>query len=306
MIRSPIRSASAGAAAYLLGHLLGLGDVTWAVISALFVLETSVGGTLVAALHRIAATALGIVVGGLSVLLMIAAGVDQLLALVLAVAAMAGISERRPDYRYGQVIVAIVILGPTSMAWEETASTVLQIAVGSLVGIIIGATVLPLTAERSSRIHVAGALRLCGELLETLSAPRDADTARHLHERIRNELDTAGRRMSAAHSYGWFWKVIRLTDRLWHTLFIVDRLKLRQRGEEHDPQPVDWARPAARLRELASSVERRAQIEAGEEDQDRDAGEGSATASSIESFAKEQVERDLGQLMDVLRRGRDD
>jgi uncharacterized membrane protein YccC len=240
-LRRSLQTVVAVALAYLAAAALSLPEPSWAVFSALFVVQDSVGGTLTSALNRVIGAAVGLVLG---VLAIIVVGVEEwraLVSLIASVGVMAAISGRWPRLQYGLVTVAILVVAPGHELLEDTLLTAGAIAVGAVCGAAAGAAVLPVTAHRSARTHLGRAIRTCGRLLResfaTLAEGRPADLG-PVHAEIERELDQA-RAMISQSRYRprspsrvpSQLELLRHVDRLWYSLALADRLSGRQLPE---------------------------------------------------------------------------
>jgi uncharacterized membrane protein YccC len=176
-LRFAARIAIAAIAAHLVGLAFGLPGAFWAVITALFVVQMSVGGTIGAGIDRLVGTVVGAAIGGL------AAGAHKLWpaipSVVLLLAAIAPLSlfaVKRPSYRIAPITAAVMLLvvhdmgQPLAMAFDR----VIEIAIGCVIGVAVSLLVLPYRAEQHLVDRVASGLRLLGELAATLLEPRDA------------------------------------------------------------------------------------------------------------------------------------
>ncbi len=176
-VRLAARITIAAMAAYLVGIALGLPGAFWAVITALFVVQMSVGGTIGAGLDRLVGTVVGAAVGG------VALGAHhfwpQIPVGLLFLAALAPLSlfaVKKPSYRIAPITAAVMLLivndmgQPVEMAFDR----VIEIAIGCVIGVAVSILVLPYRAEQQLVDRVAAGLRLLADLNATLLEPRDA------------------------------------------------------------------------------------------------------------------------------------
>lgn len=238
--RAAIRAGLATGLAYLVCTLLAVPDKTWAVISALYVLQTSVGGTVNVAIERVMGAGLGIVLGLAGVVLLGSAEWPNLLALLIAVGIIGAIGEVRPQMRYGAVVAAILIISPSDADVLGSAlEKAYAIALGSGVGALVGAFVFPVTAHQSARNHLAEAVHHCSELIALAFNPEtqcgNKDWVKH-HEAVAREVTTTRDRLGQSR---WVKRsrddhhrdMLHAVDRLWHHLSMFDRMV--SGGERH-------------------------------------------------------------------------
>jgi len=152
-MRLGLRILLAGMLAFVITDLLfRLPQSYWAVLTAIIVMQTSVGGALKASLDRIAGTLLG-ALWGCVVALTVPHHSPALLAaaLALALAPLGFLTAFRPAYRMAPVTAIIVLLGTASQAagpFVPALERVLEIGIGSMVGMAVSLLVLPARAHR--------------------------------------------------------------------------------------------------------------------------------------------------------------
>lgn len=164
-IRVPIQTAGAVLLAYVVMAALGVNDVSWGLFSALFVVQASIGGTIGAALWRMAGALLGAAIAVALVALIGTDGWQTFACLFIGVIAMSLITARWPALGYGLVTVTVIIAAPDFYLVEGAFKKVLAIVIGSACGIVAALAFFPIAAHRSADAHLADALRACGKFL---------------------------------------------------------------------------------------------------------------------------------------------
>ena len=255
-MRRAVQIAVAVAIAFAAATALGLPEPSWAVFSALFVVQGSVGGTVTGAVNRIVGAAVGLAFG---LLIIIVVGVGEwrsLVSLVLAVGVMAVIAGRWPQLQYGLVTVAILVVAPVHEVFEDSLLIAAEIAVGAVAAAATGTLVLPVAAHRSALRHLGQAVQACGRLLTASMEDRDAEAAPEvaaLQEAVERELDAAremmaqSRRTRPARHLPSQFELLRLVDRLWYTLAMANRLRGQRLPEDalrRMQEPLDRATEA--------------------------------------------------------------
>ncbi|PZU55132.1 MAG: hypothetical protein DI552_11925 [Brevundimonas sp.] len=189
-------AAGAGAALYL-ATALGLPHPYWSVISAIVVIQASVGGgVLTVARDRAIGTATGAVLGA-AVAFIRPEGMAGLAgAIALATAILAFFGAGRPWLKVAPVTAAIVIAGgagpdgPASLALDR----MLEILVGSGVGVVSILLLFPRHARQTFRLQArdaaAEAAALLGLVLD--SDPANAAEIARRHTDLKRRLDTLG------------------------------------------------------------------------------------------------------------------
>ena len=195
-LRLWVRMMVAGLFAFGLAELAHLPQGYWAVLTAILVMQTSVGGSVKATFDRLMGTLSGAVYGGL-----VAFGLpheDALalgLALAVALAPLALLAALNASFRIAPVTAIIVLMSSTSQnlgPMTSAATRCAEIMLGSIVGLGTALLVLPARAHGLLREAAANMLALLAELLPALldGLAGSADKARiaELQKRIRASL----------------------------------------------------------------------------------------------------------------------
>ena len=158
--------------AYALATSLRLPQVYWAVLTAIIVTQNSVGGSLKAAIDRFVGSILGALVGALAAVLLPAHTPTALgLVLVGAVAPLVLLTAYAPHYRIAPVTAVIVLLssGPaTSGPLGYALNRVLEVTLGSVVGVAVSVLIVPARAHIHLREAAAETALLLAQILTAL------------------------------------------------------------------------------------------------------------------------------------------
>ncbi|HEV7371906.1 FUSC family protein [Arenibaculum sp.] len=233
--RQAVQAAVAALATFALMKLAALPELSWAVISALFVIQPSVGGTVNSVVGRLLGTVLGTLVGLACVRFIGTQGWMAALSLAVAAVVVEFVASWRPGLRYGHVPAGILIVSSSDMLIDAALDRALAIGIG---GVIAGATALlifPEAAHRRADRALGAALRGCGALLRA-AMPGLLATGRDplgpIHGEVRGHLEQA-RAMLAQSRRGRagprrdgpeYRAVLHAVERLWHTLILIDRV----------------------------------------------------------------------------------
>lgn len=193
-VRIPIQTAAAVLMAYFAMSFMDAEDISWGVFSALFVVQASIGGTISAALGRIAGAVLGAVIAVALVMLLGDGGWRTLAALLAGVGLMSFLAAKWPVLAYGLVTVTIIAVAPDFYIVEGAFRKVLAIAIGSGCGMLAAFSVFPVLARRTEQEYLAAALRNCGAyVLEcTTCLVRDKkNKERHAQDAIQQSIERA-------------------------------------------------------------------------------------------------------------------
>lgn len=167
----------------------------WAVISALLVMQTSIGGTLGASRDRLIGTLLGAVVGGVAAYVRPETMWGEALALVLCAGSLTVVASRWPSLKVAPVTSVIMIVGNAvhASSLEAARDRVIEITLGSLIGVVAAILIFPAPARQAVGNRVAGTLgdlaRLLGLLAQRLDNPAgESESTLAVHDKIRADL----------------------------------------------------------------------------------------------------------------------
>ena len=168
-----LRMTASAAVTFALGSALGLSQGFWAVIAAIIVTQSNIGGSLKAALEQLVGSLCGAVYGAaIAFAIPHQAPVTLGLALIIAVGPLAVLATFSPGFRIAPITAIIVLLstigvtlGPVGFAVER----VLEVALGCAVGLAVSVLIVPARAY-GSVLRIAGqAATLLGDQLEALA-----------------------------------------------------------------------------------------------------------------------------------------
>ena len=190
-----VRITVAAALAYELATRLDLPQGFWAVITAIIVMQSSVGGTLAASIERMVGT-----VGGAGAAVAVVGSwtkMPEVLGLVTAIILLSIAASVYQSMRIAPVTAAILLLASPSNIDPllSAADRVLEIALGSVVGLAVAILVFPAGAHGTLVDKAAQTITLLAEVLHNtlanLDGSRDDGAFSGLHERIRASLAEA-------------------------------------------------------------------------------------------------------------------
>jgi uncharacterized membrane protein YgaE (UPF0421/DUF939 family) len=136
----PVRTTTAALLALFAAHLVGLQEVHWAAISAIIVVQSDFGASLLISWHRLAGTALGALVGAVFAI-WTGRGVIVFGVGVLAVGVLSAVLRLdRPANRFGAIAFTIVLLLPRAEpAWIVALHRFVEVSTGIVAGLILSA-----------------------------------------------------------------------------------------------------------------------------------------------------------------------
>jgi uncharacterized membrane protein YccC len=206
-LRLCVRMTSAGVFAYVLAELFALPQGYWAVFSAIIVIQASVGGSVKATIDRVIGTIGGAVVGGAVGFVVPHHNVFSLgLAFVVAIVPMSLVAALWPNFRIAPLTAVIVLLTPGAQQLGPLDSAfyrIVEIIVGSFVGLGVSLVVLPARAHALVVGTAARALSLLADLLgdwlAVLAGSRDNGRITQLQADIRSAMARLEIAASEAH-----------------------------------------------------------------------------------------------------------
>jgi uncharacterized membrane protein YccC len=168
-LRLCFRMTVAGILAYVLAELFALPQGYWAVFSAIIVIQASVGGSVKATIDRVIGTIGGAFAGGVVGYVVPHQSAFSLgVALIIALVPLTLVAALWPNYRIAPLTAVIVLLTPGAQQFGPLDSAlyrVVEIAVGSFVGLGVSLVLLPARAHGLVIGVAAGTLGLLADLL---------------------------------------------------------------------------------------------------------------------------------------------
>jgi uncharacterized membrane protein YccC len=195
-LRLAVRVTSAAILAFALAKLLGFAHGYWAVITAIIVMQTSVGGSLKAAVDRLLGTMAGALYGAVIAVAVPHATTGALAAaMVAAILPLALLAAIKASFKAAPItafIVLVPISGPEVPPLTYALERILEISIGSLVGMAVSLLILParahqMLAQVAARIADLNA-DLMVALFEGLASDAGRPGLRAQHAAIRKAL----------------------------------------------------------------------------------------------------------------------
>lgn len=237
-LKLALRATIAGIVTYLLAEQFSLPNGYWAVLTAILVVQATLGASLSVAIDRALGTLAGGVVGVAGAMLAGGSPLETVLVLAVAVFIAAALAARSTSFKLAPVTVVIVMLAhPGDVApWISGLTRVAEIALGGVVGLLCAILILPERALGKLFPHCAKALRLTAQLLDLgrgglLGQGLDPSAIDRLNAGARLALRAADLRLVEvrAEQAGRLTSqtdpapVVRGARRLWHSAIILLR-----------------------------------------------------------------------------------
>lgn len=242
-LRLGIQSAIAAAVQFTVMTSLGLPEKFVGILSAVLVVEPSIGVTLVAAQRRVVATLVGCAVG-LACFFVIPNGYGTAVALAVAMFCMNTLAGFRPHWRYGVVAAVALALKAENDSVQTAIDRSIAIGLGVAVGSSASLLVWPDKASTRVRWHLHDALQtLADYLTSTLKATteKDESPSNDLKKRYSSEISNAretveGVRIADASALR---ERIRHTERLYSAVLILERVAEEGSADNGDSEIIE-------------------------------------------------------------------
>jgi uncharacterized membrane protein YccC len=240
VVRLALQAAVASSVTYWGASFIGMEDRSWAVISALLVVHTSIGSTMRAGIWRAFGTVTGCGLALVSIYILPDAG-SATIRLVVVSSLAAPLVYWRPPLQYALVSGPVLAITPVTQSWESAAAITGAILLGSAVGVITAWIVWPQSSKAQALRCLRAALIACRCLWETLLRDLNKREMRpygSYHRQITNELNTL-----REHARECLPRDARLLghsadalERLWHSIVIIERVCGDERANlsDHD------------------------------------------------------------------------
>lgn len=147
--RQAVKTGIAGVISLLLARVFGLHEGYWAVISAVIVMQSSIGAAINAAWSRMAGTAIGAFMGALFAALggVNAPSFGLAVSITVLICAFLGLLD---SYRLASATVAIVMLfGRPDVSWIVALHRFLEVSLGVVVALLVTVFIWPSRARKN-------------------------------------------------------------------------------------------------------------------------------------------------------------
>lgn len=226
--RLAIQSAIAGAVCYYLMVLFSISERFVGVLSAILVIESSIGNTLTQAKGRLLSTLVGAVIGFIFVVL-IPWELGVVLSLLLSLFIINGIASFRPEWRYGVVAAVALALGSEGDAFDLVLSRLISIAFGVTIGITTSLLIWPSTAESRTLKFIRKALKNTIDRFQ-IEFKNTRDKKNKKATKVNNNFSTnLNQAKKTAKSISFndkteLLELIKSTERLYNSITIIQRV----------------------------------------------------------------------------------
>ncbi len=227
-LRLALQSSISAAIAFLVMNYFDLPEAFLAVISAVLIVEPSIGDTFNQAKGRVMATIVGSIVGFIFVAV-IPWGFGTAISLMVTMFLMNGIASYKPTWRYGVVAAVALALGSENSALATSVDRLIAIGVGIGIGILITSVLWPQKASSRANNYLRKALNAACERFEiayensTTSDKEDADNvADDFYTNLGKAKNVA--RVIRKGSKESVLKQIDAVEKLYNSILIINRV----------------------------------------------------------------------------------
>lgn len=198
-LRLSLRIVVAGVLTFVLCHALDLKQSQWAVLTAIIVMQSSVGASLKMTFDRWAGS-LGGAFWGVCVLTTLPLDTELAkgLALVVTLIPLASLAAFNPVYRVAPITGVILLLAPMlpdTTAWQAAFNRILEVGIGSVVALAVTLLIFPVRAHETLTKVVGRALHLLANMIDQIPEGAighgDRKARADLHREIRQALGQA-------------------------------------------------------------------------------------------------------------------
>jgi uncharacterized membrane protein YccC len=200
-----LRMTVAGLLSFAVAHLFQVTQGYWAVLTAVIVTQSSLGGSLKAVVDRLISTLVGAGWGAAVTFAVPHPDIASTgLALAIALIPLSVLVAFRPSYRVAPVTAVIVLLGhAASGGVVDTAfDRIFEIGLGSVVALAVALTITPVRAHKTLYAAASNALSPMAEQIVTVlggvRSTLDPGVVTRLHDRIRAAIEAANATASEA------------------------------------------------------------------------------------------------------------
>lgn len=227
-LRLAIQSALAAIITYVIMTSIDMPELFLGILSAVLIVEPSVGDTFNQATGRVLSTVVGSAIGFVCVTLL-PWGVGTAISLLIVMFVMNGVAGIKPDWRYGVVAALAITLGSESGAIDTSIDRVLAILFGVTVGVVVSLIVWPDKAENRALRYLKSALVAATERFEiaiehtrTSDSEESVEIQGNYYKNI-NLAETAAAAVRFADASD-IKEQIDLTKKLYNSILIVHRV----------------------------------------------------------------------------------
>jgi len=225
--RLGLQSAVAAALCFIIFGMIGSDEEFVGVLSAVLIVQPSIGRTVSAGWERLLATLVGSAVG-LLCLFLLPNGYGVAIALAIVMFVMNFISGFRANWRYGVVAAVALALADTTGNYDIAKARAIAIGIGILIGIGVSLIVWPESSAKRGFRHRKAALNAAAERFGwAMKDEADSDEEDGARRRFHTALSD-GREVTRAAKAGDTERLNNTFDaieELYNSIIVIDRVE---------------------------------------------------------------------------------
>ena len=226
--RLALQSSLSAAVTFFIIRTFGLPEMFLALLSAVLVVEPSIGNSINHAKGRILATIVGSLIG-FAFVSIIPYGYGTILSLVVTMFVMNAVASFKPSWRYGVVASVAISLGSEKDALQISIDRLIAIGIGIVVGLLVTAVIWPEKSSSRAGKHLRNALNEACNRFKIAFGNTRSEENEDASEVADNFHTSLGNAKEAAKSIRFgdknkIRKLIDATEKLYNSILIVHRV----------------------------------------------------------------------------------
>lgn len=227
-LRLALQSSLSAACTFLIMNAYNLPQTFLALLSAILVVEPSIGHTISHAKGRILSTIVGSFIGFVFVSI-IPYGYGTLVSLIVTMFIMNAVASFKPSWRYGVVASVAIALGSENDALTISFDRLMAMAIGIAVGLLITTVIWPEKSNKRAHKYLRSALKSACNRFEIAFENTKPDTntkASTIADNFHSSLGQA-RDVATSIHFGDKEKTLQLieaTEKLYNSILIIQRV----------------------------------------------------------------------------------
>lgn len=254
-IRLALQSSIAAVLTYLVMRSMNLPEMFIGVLSAVIVIQPTVGNALLEGRDRFLSTLVGSALG-LACFMLIPNHYGTLVALSVSVLVLHLVAGFKPEWRYGVVAAIALSLGSENDAWQAATDRSIALGLGVSIGLVVNFVVWPDLAGRRARRHMKLALNAAVQRLGLSVEDAQSESARDQSEYQRQfHINLNAARDAAESAFGDTEQLldqIQHTERLYNSVLILNRIS--ENTNEANRGDPEFREDVMRCRQIAEEV----------------------------------------------------
>ena len=238
-LRLAIQSSVAAGIAFACLKWMDSSEIFVGILSAVLVIEASVGSTIGAASSRVLATIVGSAIG-FGLIAVLPYGYGTAIGLIVSMFVINGIAGIKPDWRYGVVAAVAIALQSEEDPMNTALNRLLSIGLCAGIGIVVSLVVWPDTAKHRAEKFITEALKACAKRLKVIfkntREENEESIEKHsgeFHTYISKASDAASA-IKKGDAEDKMQRRVKATESLYNSILILKRVAEESSGDVTD------------------------------------------------------------------------